>query len=91
MNDNLIQNQQNANDAGREQRNEEAWRNLHGYETPGGCPCYDPTVDDCCIPKRTGYGLNINLATTGGKIFCFVVIAITIASIIVCIVLAANG
>ena len=39
-------------------RNETAWKNMGGYETSSGCPCWDKTPYPC-IPKHTlGYNPN---------------------------------
>lgn len=39
--------------------NDLAWKNLHGYHTDTGCPCWDRTPN-ICIPKHSGYGYNLN-------------------------------
>lgn len=65
----------------RQINNKEAWNNMHGYETPSGCPCYDPTTDSLCIPKRRGYGYNPNFASKTVKILCLFLLLLTIVGI----------
>ena len=40
--------------------NEVAWRNLHGYRTSSGIPCYDEGTRCPVVPKHSGFGLNPN-------------------------------
>ena len=46
--------------------NELAWKNLSGYRTTSGCPCWDRS-DHLCIPKHSGWGYNVNF----WYLFCF--------------------
>ena len=48
-----------AAEAARARRNEEAWVTMSGYETTSGCPCWDESPYPC-VPKRT-FGYNPNL------------------------------
>lgn len=49
-------------------------------------PCYDPRTDAICIRKSSGWGMNINLATTGGKLLTGAFLLVIVACFIVGIV-----
>jgi hypothetical protein len=49
--------------------NEYAWKNLSGYRTTSGCPCWDRSMF-LCIPKHSGWGYNINFWCLFCCFFC---------------------
>lgn len=49
--------------------NVHAWKNLSGYRTTSGCPCWDRSKN-MCIPKRRGWGYNINFWCLLGCFIC---------------------
>ena len=70
-----------AQERQRQINNKQAWNDMHGYKTPSGCPCYDPTTNAMCIPKGRGYGYNLNLASKSAKILCIILLLLTIIGI----------